>query len=411
MVKRTVVAFATFILALYGAENGARATDDFLLSEGGSLQGVPAVAYDSNHDRFFATWSDFRNRQVSGPDIFGRILDAAGRPVTGDIPISMASKGQGFSAVAFDPTKDRYLVVWTDWRSAISVDSDIYGQFVNADGSLHGGDFAITRRRVSQKYPGVAFDPIQRRFLVVWADGRHARVEKIYAQFIGSEGELSGDEFVLSTAGGDQDRPTVRFDAKRGRFFVAWRDSQTEGKAIQGIFVGSEPVAQGPSFLIAFEKDGCLPPSLYAADFAENEDLLLVVWTSRRDYDKQGLDVYGAIVSSVDGTLRGLAFPIAATTDYQEAASVAFDPNGDRFLVVWYDLRRDPTGVDMDIYGRYVSTDGSMSEEFLVSDPQAPGLRRFPTLSFSPERDKFFVLWEDGRERATLSRRIYGSIL
>ncbi len=103
---------------------------------------------------------------------------------------------------------------------------------------------------------------------------------------------------------------------------------------------------------------------------------------------------------------------IASEIDYQRAPSVGYDSNQNRFLVVWYDLRRLPTGRDMDIYGKFVSVAGDVTDEFLVSDEGAPGIRRYPAVAYSPKSDAFVILWEDERLRDNnhLNRRIFGRV-
>jgi hypothetical protein len=421
-----IVVMLSFLLSSM-AEGTPLPPSEFPISQDGYLQGRPSLAHDPNHDRFLATWADLRNKPATGFDIYGRLVDARGQAVTGDIPISRARGGQAFSAVAFDSRNNRYLVVWVDWRDAVTRDSDIYGQFVNADGTLHGNDFPIAQGRVSQKYPNVAFDPFHNRFLIAWGDDRNGGVEKIYGRFIGAEGDYLGNEFAIATDGGNHDSPTVVFDSTRKRFFLVWRNvsvltpSDQQQKAIYGIFVDPERGPDGASFVIAHEPQGCLPPSLYAASFSPEHDTFFVTWTSGRNYydevwkdgkyDRQrGLDVYGAFVKADDGRLPEPAFQIASEVDYQEAASVAFDPNHGRFLVVWYDLRRRPAGRNTDIYGRYVSMKGKLSMEFLISEPGAPDLRRFPAISFSPKSDVFLILWEDGRNREKMRRQIFGKL-
>ncbi|MDH3242595.1 MAG: hypothetical protein OEO83_18220, partial [Alphaproteobacteria bacterium] len=147
---------------------------DFPVAAGGGAQGLPAVAHDPGGDRFFLAWYDSRNGRAAALDIYGRVVDGSGRPVTGDIPIARARRSQSNPAVAFDTVNRRFLVLWADWRDATNVDSDIYGRLFNADGTPQGEEFRIAARRgVSQKTPNLAFDPVRRRFLVLWMDRRH----------------------------------------------------------------------------------------------------------------------------------------------------------------------------------------------------------------------------------------------
>ncbi len=402
---------------------------DFAISKAESLQSRPTVAYDANHDRFLVTWTDARDRATNGGDIYGRIIDVRGKPVSGDFPIARGKGGQGTSAVAFDPLNNRYLVVWADWRNATNVDSDIYARLVNADGTLHGKEFPITGRRISQKQPAVAFDPAHRRFLVVWKDDRGKEAEQLYGRLIDTRGQLLADELKVAKGAGKQDRPSLHYDPKRKRFLVVWRDIVDEhqflttplnGKGIFAALIDPERGPQGPGNLIDTEEDACLPPSLYAAAYAPGADLFLAVWTTARDYQKSapdgkrtmGLDVYGAFVRADNGKRQGRAFPIAVGADYQEFPSVAYDPNQDRFLVIWYDLRRDARAVNQDVYGRYITPKGKLTDEFLISDFQSPGIRRYPAIAFSPKSNTSLVLWEDSRHKTTTthSQRIYGRV-
>lgn len=428
MVKASIGIFV-FCLGATLALGSPSTQRDFAVSKADSVQSRPTVAYDANHDRFLVTWTDARNHPGNSVDIYGRIIDARGTPVTGDFPIARNKGGQGTSSVAFDPLNNRYLVAWADWRDALSIDSDIYGRLVNADGTMHGKEFVIANRRVSQKQPAVAFDPARRRFLVVWKDDRGKGAEQLYGRFIDTRGRLLAEEFKVAEGAGRQDRPSLHYDPKRKRFMVVWRDIVDEhqylntplnGKGIFAALIDPDSGPRGPGNLIDTEEDACLPPSLYAAAYAPGEDLFLVVWTTARQYLKtapdgkrtMGLDVHGAFVRADNGKRQGRAFPIAVGADYQEFPSVVYDPNKDRFLVIWYDLRRDPSARNQDVYGRYITPKGKRLEEFLISDSKMPGIRRYPAVAFSPKSNTWLVLWEDSRHKTstTHSQRIYGRV-
>jgi hypothetical protein len=428
---------ATMIMiALVAVQAAPTAGADFLVADGSDggdgLQNRPAIAYDPNTDRFFAVWHDWRDRGATVFDIYGRFLDSSGKPLTGDIRVTSARRPQSNPAAAFDTVNDRLLVLWADWRDAEDMDSDIYGRLLNFDGTPYGEDFRIAALdHVSQKTPNLAFDPVRQRFLVVWKDSRHPK-EKIYGRFVGADGVPQGDEFPLSMEGNDQDSPSVLFDPRKDQFLVAWRDvtsieKDRWEKAVMGSFVDAVQGKAGKSFLIAYEKTGCTPLSLKAASFSPKENYYFVAWSSGRNYHEtmpiserrdhrlgyddrpKGLDVYGAFISVDDGSLREEPFMIASEIDYQEMPSVDYDPNRDRFIVVWYDLRRPPTNRDNDIYGRYIKPNGAMSEEFLISDELASGSRQLPTVAFSPRSDAFLVLWEDGRPGKGATTKIYGA--
>lgn len=394
---------------------------DFPISAANSLQSRPSLTYNSVQDQFLVTWTDTRNKNSSGVDIYGRIINPKGNPVGKEFPITRGKRGQGNSSIAYDSINNRYLAVWSDWRNAGSVDSDIYGQFLQSNGSLFDKEFPITKLRVSQKQPAVGFDPAHKRFLVVWKDRRDHDVEKLFGQFIDTQGKFQGEEFTVAKGVGKQDRPSLHYDSKRKRFLVVWRDIVDEqlylttplrGKGIFSALVDPEAKTAIQSNIIDIEEDACLPPSLYAASYSPEDDVFLVVWTTARDYQKNGLDVYGAFVQAADGKRRGPAFPIAVESDYQEFPSVVYDQQHKRFLVVWYDLRRDKTALNQDVYGRYIQTTGKAGKEFIISDNNARGIRRYPAIAFSSKSETSLIIWEDSRKKTQNfhSQRIYGKL-
>lgn len=418
--KHRIFFFFSLLLGLWCQAMTSIAAD-FPISARASLQSLPTVAYNEINDQFLVTWSDVRYKSKTDVDIFGRILNAQGSPVTKDITISNHKGGQSESAVAFDPIHKNYLIVWSDWRNADSVESDIYGQLLSDKGKLIGPNFAIAKLQVSQKQAAVAFDPDKQRFLVAWKDDRLTNSEKLFGRFVSHKGKLLDKEFLIAKGKGKQDKPSLVYDPKRKRFLVVWRDivdeeqylsTTLEGKGIFAAFVQNSDNDAKPGILIDTEEDACLPPSLYAASYSPEDDLFLVVWTTARDYQKMGLDVFGALVRASDGKHIGQAFPIAVENDYQEYPSVIYDNKKKQFLVVWYDLRRDETAMNMDIYGRYISPKGKMFEEFLMTDHEAKGIRRFPAIAYSEKSATALLLWEDSRKKTPSKnhQRIYARV-
>lgn len=401
--NRVAALLALFLAAAAIAATAARA-GDFALSQADSVQGTPALAGDTNTGRFLVIWTDNRSKP-SGLDIYGRMVAADGALQSPEIPLTEAVRGQAFPALAFDPTGDRFLVVWTDWRNAPTVESDIYGRFVRTDGRPDGAAFPVAQERVSQKFPAVAFDPGGRRYLVVWIDRRHRPYETLYARFLGADGSFIGPDFRVADSVGDQRRPSVVLDPKRGRFLVLWWERQD--LAIYARFVADPLVAGTPTITIADSNDP-RPAANLAVASAPAEDRFFVVWTREGEADRHGLDVYGLLIDGAFGKAIGGSIPIATGTGREQSAVVGYDPQTRRFLVVWLERHRDTEAVDIRIHGRFVSVEGKLSDAFLLSDPETVGPRRSPALAFSPRSGSFLILWEDGRNGATPSRQIFG---
>lgn len=406
--------------------NAANTTDkqgDFPVSARDSFQSRTSIGINAQDGHYFVTWSDITAKSTTDVDVYGLILDATGKAISKDIAIASRAKGQALTAVAFDNINRRYLVIWSDWRKATAIDSDIWGQFVNTDGSLHGGNFVISEvRGVSQKDSTIAFDPSRQQYLIVWKDSRRGGMEKLRGRYINSTGKPKGNEFDIALGEGKQDRPSLYYDPKRKRFLVIWRDivddnlektTLLRGKGIFSSFIDpATPHKAKPGKLIDMEDDACLPTSLYAAAYSPEDDVFLVAWTTARDYQKLGLDSFGAIMRADSGSLIKKPFAIARTNDYQEFPTVTYDGRNKRFLAVWYDLRRDHSARNTDIYGRFISPAGKMDDEFLISDINMRGTKRFPIVAYNEKQDAYLVIWQDQRNKTAQKRyvKIYGKL-
>jgi len=288
---------------------------EFLIPTGVGLYHThPQLAFDAIHDRFLLV-------HEANSDLYGQLLDAAtGARVGGAFVISDAPTLQDGHRVAFDPQGQRFLVVWHDEREWPD-GRNVYGQVVNADGTLHGSasdtNFPISDPAGSeQQAPSLALDASSGRFFVVWQDDRTTAGEyDIYGQVVGSDGSLVGtssaeNSVVTDVAGSDQMRPSVAYDPVRARFLVVWDDDRN--------------VSLGTA----------------------------------------GRDVYGQLVNS-DGSLLDTASNanrlISGSSLDQTGPVTGYDVEGDRFFAVWEDDRNmfPPTSNWEDVLGDYVAPDGT----------------------------------------------------
>lgn len=150
---------------------------------GGTTNNVnyPALSIDPNTNRFLVVWEE--NQQVVGQLIDGSSFSAYGSSIN----ISSGVGARTSASVAFDNVNQRFLVVWEDARnqSANISNIDIYGQFVDPQGQLSGGNTIITVAPGNQLAPSLAFGgPLYRQFLVVWKDGRASANADIWAQLM-----------------------------------------------------------------------------------------------------------------------------------------------------------------------------------------------------------------------------------
>ena len=326
----------------------------------------PRLAYDPNVNRFLVVYEN-------STDIYGQFRSTDGTALNFEFIISNGAGTQQQAAVAFDTTNSNFLVVWRDGRNTLTTGEDIYGQILSADGFLSGGNFAISNAAGNQVAPSVAFDSVNQRFLVTWEDGRTEGTtgQDIYGQLVNANGSPSGANFFVSTAAGNQVAPSVAFDTIRQLFFVVWEDSRnvlTAGDDIYGQLVNADGSLFGNDVAVSDASADQVAPSVAYSTVTQR---FLVVWQDGRNAGVTGENIYGRIFNPNE-SLPGEDIVISNATGNQNAPSVAYDVVDQRFLVTWRDGRNSGfTG--QDIYGQVVNADGSLHQtasnvNFVISE-------------------------------------------
>ena len=135
----------------------------------------PSIAVDdvSVPRKFLVAWEDMRG----GPNtkIFGQLINSGGGLYNSNRILSFQdSAGSGTNdavitnsrqtrpTVSYDAVNQRYFVMWQDERnsSTSSANIDLYGQYVNLDGSLSGANYPISSNPSNQLAPSIAYNPI-----------------------------------------------------------------------------------------------------------------------------------------------------------------------------------------------------------------------------------------------------------
>ncbi len=365
---------------------------------------TPAATGGTN---FLVVWQDGRNLGTSGNDLYaarvgtnGAILDPSG------IPISTALNDQTSPALAFNGTN--YFIAWTDARNTSTSGLDIYGTILGAGGSGANTNGTLLSSGASgEQHPTVAANGAN--YLVVWEDSRNADTTGIdlYGVRVSTNGvplDLSG--IPISIAAGDQTAPaaTALGSSPSGaNYFIAWQDSRntaTTGADIYGARLSTMgAVLDSSGIPISRAAGDQLTPAVASSGAA-----FLVVWQDARNVASQGLDIYGARVSSAGVVTETSGLPISTAVGNQFSPAVNFA--GGTYLVVWTDARNQGT-TDNDIYGARVSTAGAVTEPGGLPISRAAGDELAPALA--PNGADFLVVWQDARNLGSTDYDIFGA--
>lgn len=291
--------------------------------------------------------------------------------------------GQRFPKVAFDG--DIYLVAWRDFRSQSNYNADVYACRVDEDGNpLDMGGIPICTAQRSQYPVDVIYDGTN--FVVVWVDERDYPQTEVYFARINSNGEVLDPDGIQATTGSNM---------------VSWNNPCAGTGNGTTLISWCEDMITGPHAVKCMRIDNSgniLDPDGFVVSDTLNDDTsnmsigfdgtnFLVVWESGMYsfYD----DILGARISQSGEVLDPNGFIIAENPDDQLTPSVCFGENN--FLVTWSDSQ----GEDEDIYGNFVSPDGTVTntDGFVISS--AINDQKSPRITF--DGTNFIVAWTDQR--------------
>jgi hypothetical protein len=222
----------TDIRGMFIDADGAPMGAPFTIADQGAAWYRPLVVFDPFKLRYMVSWSDYRNQPDTDSDIYGQIVTWNGglvSPSKVNIPLVRGVKGENLRDCVFDSVHDRFLLLWRVYQDEVTK-ADIHGQIFTAGWKPWSQELIISNVHGYQDQPAGAFDPVSRRFLVVWQDGRDPAGDDIYCQVLDDHGRLletaSTEGLPICTATGAQTSPSVTFGTRLHRFLVTWTDGR-----------------------------------------------------------------------------------------------------------------------------------------------------------------------------------------
>ncbi|MEM2870423.1 MAG: hypothetical protein QW379_08410 [Thermoplasmata archaeon] len=342
---------------------------------GGSVSLAPASGRWAQ-----STDAEFRLGRSENLNISDGVRLARGplyQELKGDRAVSPTNKGQYRPRIARGPL-GTFIMVWEDYRSGS--DLDIYARFFYSD-FTSGPEIAVCNARGHQHSPAITSDALG-NFYVLWQDERNGDFD-IFGRRYDRWGSPVGEEFVVCTTEGEQEKPSVTA-GPGGTLLAAWEDSRsgkTYGIRARLLDYTGAPLKDEISF--SNELFDLKSPSVctVAGGFA-------MVWENWTN--STGVDIDGVML---DGAAVPLTSPFTICNAHGNQSSPAAAALGDgRWMVVWEDTRG---GCGSDIKARRLEADGSAAgpEEPICT---APGDQLRPSIS-TDELLGAVVAWEDRR--------------
>ncbi len=355
-----------------------------VVSAGRKGQEAPGLAYNSTRNEYLVVWQDYRSG--SDYDIYSRRVTASGERIGQEVAIHTAGSINGRPAAAFNPHDEQFLIAWQVIPSETS-GYDIYARFTGGDGSPSEAAFLVSRdtNTIGEGVPDVAYNPTGNEFLILW----HAFTDglwRIWGQRISAAGQLLGRNFQVSSSPGDAQSPQLAYNATRNEYVAVWQDFRSQRIDIYGQRLNADGERLGGNFVVstaAGNKGRC------DVAYGVQRDEYLVVWGDTRS---EGQDIYAQRLDASGGPVLS-NFPIVAADQNELAPSVAYDAISHEYVIVWVEYNQDS---DYDVYGRRVSASGVLAgSSFAIATALEVQLR--PDLVQNRASGQFLFVWQDFR--------------
>ncbi|MBI5094438.1 MAG: hypothetical protein HZB26_18625 [Candidatus Hydrogenedentes bacterium] len=359
--------------------------DEFPVAGSAQPQSGPAAAYDSLSGRYAVAWTE-------DGGINCRILDHEGYPLSETAPVTSGVTGVfAHSTVIANLAVGAFWVIWEKRPNSVSP-SDIVGRAVGlAPSNTMGMVFNVSTATASQIQPSGVYNPDRSEIAIAYSsaesgnlDIRLARLNAVSAAQVGAA--------TVAQAAGDEVAPWIAYDNTHHEYLVAYSDSTTGASSAQILAqrVNSATGANVGLPITVSTGSGAhqAPRVAYCAD----NDTWAVLWQIQTSGGNAS-DVSLAQFPAGQDAPTITRLTIAGDPGDQLPGGVEFSPDGAQFMALWLDQNPLPhvlTSRRITVGGREL---GGVTP-FAVGN----GNQNTPHLSFNPDDNEFFTVWQDARD-------------
>lgn len=358
----------------------------------------PDIAYNSKHDEYLVVWE---NVWPGGShDIYAQRISSTGKLLSW-FAVSINTNKRMQPSVAYDPTRDRYLVTWIYDVWGNGSDWDVYGRFIPWNGPDAGlVDFMICNWSSGQWHPKVAYGLAQDEFMVVWMNAGPSVPTYISGRRVFADGSgFPANGFTISSGSQNRDFPAVAYNLARNEYLVTW-NVENASMDIYGVRLRGDGVPLGGGEIaIAGWPDEEEHPSVAACNLA---DEYLVTWQSLVS-PPTNYAIYDRYLGG-DGALRGV-YVVDDTTAPEKESDVACNQGGNQFLITWQTMYSDGY---YGVWARLAYPNETMDTQFGLVASGNYADRTYPVAAGG--KVNYLVAWEHMRD-GTAYQDIHGMMV
>jgi hypothetical protein len=348
----------------------------------------------SDNGNSVVVWEQM-NSSGTGSNIYARLYNSGGAPLTGTILVNPNSVGDWDASVAI-AANGRFVVAWTHTYVLPSSDMDVRAQVFDSVGNRVGGTIWVAAegtnernpRGVNEQAPDVAMDA-NGNFAVAYEYDYSPTDRDIYVrQFTAAGGLLR--TVGVATTGLTEQHPTIDMN-RSGQFVVAYeynsgpsnpvhlyaRSYNSSGAPTTGyvnltdgtmrVYDPSVAMDSNGNYVVAYTRDTPVMSSVYAQRVSSAGQWqggpISVGWDNFRPETEPSVDMAADGRFVVSYTSYWGQNP-NGTSDYDVVAQ-QFNSSGTAaggpFYVAWSDAAESASTVAMDSYGNFTVVDGSVN--------------------------------------------------
>jgi hypothetical protein len=368
----------------FAASSGAPISGPFLIADQPVSAFTPAVAYNSQQQEYLVLWW---NDRPGNDDIYGQRISKTGTRLG---PWFAVAYGSGYDRryprVAYNSSTNEYLVTWYQFDSSYVY--SVQGQRLSVTGQPQGGtiDIGAGTSSLMYFYSAVAYDPTDDKYLVLYtsfvaSSYKHA----VLAQAFNSNGSTWGASFEIAPNLDAVGWLDLAYNSLRNEFLVVWDQtgSQADVMARRVKMTGGAGVL-GSILPISTDTSNDDSLARVAAVPRSPDGQYLVVWDHCKNNPNCSAEDTQAQLVSGEGNLEGGIITFPTPFDMVLYADVAGCVQSNAYFVAWMQTSTFPPGIIVgDIAARFVSTGGGLEPEFWLGGDSALS----PAVSCGPNGD------------------------
>ncbi|MFQ5806997.1 MAG: hypothetical protein ACE5I3_11160 [Phycisphaerae bacterium] len=335
--------------------------------------GGVSAAYNSGDNEYRVVWFD--SRIVGQNDVYAQRVSPSGELLGPNVTIIAGSNSQTDTAVAYDPTNNQYFITWRNQSDGPGSPgfNHAFGGLASATGGLIGSEFDVSNAGLEAT---LAYNSTNNEYFLEARNFAGGGTAGIYGRRVSSAGDLLGGSITIATAGAPAPAGQVAYNVNGNQYLATWRDQMAEN--LKGRIINADGSFGTSPFVIS----PMFPESGLAASVAFDpiSDRYLVVFS---EFSAGG--VYGQFVTG-SGSLDGETFTIFTSTS-RLSPFAAYDEVNGVFLTAWVDSDRGAVSAQL------LADDGSsLGGPLWIVGSGASGVPRVVTNS---TEGGFIVAWVD----------------